>query len=107
MVSFVASWWIRFLFGKGLKDVNSPYRLFRSSCFSQLLLSLDSKTQAPHLMQSAYALKKKLKIKELWVPLEMRDIEDQIMIPSRQIIQRSVSALHQSGHYFFQEFSSK
>jgi len=50
------------LFGKGIPDVNCPYRLMRSEAFRPLFDQAPEDTFAPNVLLSGYAIRKKLRI---------------------------------------------
>jgi glycosyltransferase involved in cell wall biosynthesis len=59
LVSLLARGLIRFLFGKGVKDPNVPYRLMRSVCLKKIILKIPIGTFAPNIIISgAFALQK-------------------------------------------------
>ncbi|KJU85870.1 glycosyl transferase family 2 [Candidatus Magnetobacterium bavaricum] len=55
----------RRLFGSGIVDINSPYRLMRSSAFEDCFYRLPADTFAPNVAISATACLKKLRILEI------------------------------------------
>lgn len=55
-------------YGKGLTDVNCPYRLMRTEHFTDVINSIPTNTFAPNLIISGMSLKKGLRIKQ--VPIE-------------------------------------
>lgn len=63
---------VRFFYGKGIKDVNCPYRLMRTFSFEKVFLSIPKDTFAPNIIVSGMAVKKKLKIKPLDIQFETR-----------------------------------
>lgn len=60
------------LFGSKVKDVNSPYRLFRSSFFSRDIKSIDDATFAPNVILSGIASLRNARIKSIDVPYHFR-----------------------------------
>lgn len=59
---------VRLLFGRGILDVNSPYRLFRSTAIKPLLEKIENDAFAPNVILSGLAVRKKLRIHQCWVP---------------------------------------
>jgi glycosyltransferase involved in cell wall biosynthesis len=53
---------VRFLYGRGLKDINSPYRLMRAEKLALVLPHIKVNSFAPNILISAYFLKKKFRI---------------------------------------------
>lgn len=60
-------------FGRGIKDVNSPYRLMRVSSFKEIINNIPSNTFAPNIIISGMANKSKMKIKQLDVIYKVRE----------------------------------
>lgn len=56
---------VRFLFGKGLKDINIPYRLMRSEAFKEFYNTIPENTFAPNVLVSAIAVNKGFRIKQI------------------------------------------
>ena len=63
---------VRLFYGKGIIDVNSPYRLMRSSIFKEIFTNIPSDTFAPNILISGIATKKKLKIKNYDIQFDTR-----------------------------------
>lgn len=64
------------LFGRGILDVNCPYRLMRSDAFRPLFDTAPEDTFAPNILISAFALRNKLRILSLPVPHTPRTTGD-------------------------------
>ena len=61
LVSIVSRICIRLFYGKGVWDVNSPYRLMKSEIFEELFEQIPSDTFAPNVIISGFIAKKKIK----------------------------------------------
>jgi glycosyltransferase involved in cell wall biosynthesis len=59
---------VSILFGMGVRDVNSPYRLMRRSCLAKMLQWLPETTFAPNVILSGLAHRMRLRIYEVPVP---------------------------------------
>lgn len=59
---------VSILFGRGVRDVNSPYRLMRRSCLAKMLQWLPETTFAPNVILSGLARRMRLRIYEVPVP---------------------------------------
>jgi glycosyltransferase involved in cell wall biosynthesis len=68
LVSAVSRATVRLLFGRGVKDVNSPYRLMRASSLHQLLAAVRGEPFAPNVILSGLAARSRLRIWEGPVP---------------------------------------
>jgi len=72
VISYFAKLSVRFFYGKGISDVNVPYRLMRKSKFAEIYESIPTATFAPNVIISGMAVKKKLRVKDFSVPTEFR-----------------------------------
>ncbi|MFH0963028.1 MAG: glycosyltransferase family 2 protein [Planctomycetota bacterium] len=63
---------VRLLFGKALRDVNTPYRLMRREALRKLLPRVPARTMAPNVALSGLAARRGLRICEFTVPHEGR-----------------------------------
>lgn len=71
-ITFVAAVLVKILFGRGISDVNVPFRLFNSEKFSNFVLNLPEKTIVPNIVLSGYACSKKYRIIEIPVEFTLR-----------------------------------
>ena len=72
LISFVSRAAVRMLFGRGVVDVNTPYRLMRSCCLKQILPQIPANTFAPNLIISGAFARARLRIANELVPHEGR-----------------------------------
>lgn len=72
LVTLVSRGAVRVLFGSGIRDVNTPYRLMRRSRLEPLLEGLPDDTFAPNVLLSGMAVRAGLRIYETGVPHEGR-----------------------------------
>lgn len=72
LISFFSALTVRVLWGKGIPDVNVPFRLMRADKFSKIFDSLPPDTFAPNIIISGMAVKKGLRIKVLEVDSVIR-----------------------------------
>jgi glycosyltransferase involved in cell wall biosynthesis len=63
---------VRMLFGKSVSDVNTPYRLIRSTILKQIVQQIPNNTFAPNVIISGVLSRHKLPIYEHTVPHESR-----------------------------------
>jgi glycosyltransferase involved in cell wall biosynthesis len=71
-ISAVSRLAVRALFGRGVSDVNVPYRLHRRSALQRLLPLVPGDTFAPNLILAGHALRAGLRVVEMPVPARMR-----------------------------------
>lgn len=62
LMTFVAHRTVCLFYGKGIKDVNIPYRLMRQEAFGKYFQSIPSNTFTPNIILSGIAVKNKLKL---------------------------------------------
>lgn len=72
VVSAVSRLTVRLLFGAGITDANSPYRLYRRAAFAEAFRTLPADTFAPNVLLSGYAAWKRLRILEVPIPYRFR-----------------------------------
>ena len=68
VISFVSRLCVRLFYGKSVWDVNSPYRLMRTSAFRELFLSIPLSTFAPNVVISGFVGATGLRFFETRVP---------------------------------------
>jgi len=68
IISWISRSVIRVFYGFRIWDVNSPYRLFRTEAFKDILSRIPEDTFAPNLILSGFCSVKKLRVLELPVP---------------------------------------
>lgn len=67
---------VKMLVGKGINDINTPYRLIKGQKLQSFLLRNNPKNFAPNVIMSAYAIRAKWKIVELpIIPLRTRQLK--------------------------------
>jgi len=72
IVSYIAKKSIHLFYGKGISDVNVPYRLMRRKQFSNIFQSIPETTFAPNVIISGMAIRKKMSIKDFYIPTDFR-----------------------------------
>lgn len=73
IISAVSRMCIRIFYGKGVWDVNSPYRLMKTAKFKDVYFKIPSDTFAPNVIISGYCARKHLKFYETPVPCGIRE----------------------------------
>ena len=68
VVSFVSRLCVRIFYGKGVWDVNTPYRLMRVSAFRGFYAAIPLTTFAPNVILSGLAARHRLRMFEMPVP---------------------------------------
>lgn len=61
-ISRFTGWSVRLLFGAGVSDINSPYRLMRSKALQPALQRIPADSFAPNVLITAWFIKKKYRI---------------------------------------------
>ncbi len=72
IVSMISNNTIRMFYGKGIKDVNSPYRLMRRSKFDKINKSIPNNTFAPNVIISGMSVMYNFRIFQTNVPIKFR-----------------------------------
>ena len=68
VVSFVSRLCVRLFYGKGIWDVNTPYRLMRAEVFAPFYAQIPDDTFAPNVILSGLAARHRLRLLEIPVP---------------------------------------
>jgi glycosyltransferase involved in cell wall biosynthesis len=71
-LSFFSRMTVRILFGNGVYDVNSPYRLMRTSVFNNIFHKIPDSTFAPNVIVSGYVNKRHIKYFSVEIPFKFR-----------------------------------
>jgi dolichol-phosphate mannosyltransferase len=72
VISAVAAGIVRFAFGRGVSDVNSPFRLMRGAAFRDIFPLIPDQTFAPNVIVTGIACLRKMRIYEVDIPYQFR-----------------------------------
>ena len=72
IISFGSRAIVRLLFGKGLWDVNTPYRLIRRSALAAMLTRIPARAFAPNVIMAGLAVRDGLRVYQIKVPHRSR-----------------------------------
>lgn len=72
IMSYISYLVVATMYGKGIRDVNCPYRLMKTSFFKEVFTNIPKDTFAPNVIISGMAAKKKAKIRQYDVEFETR-----------------------------------
>ena len=72
LISAVAAGLVRYAFGKGVSDVNSPFRLMRVDAFRDEVSLIPEQIFAPNVIVTGIACLRKMRIIEIEIPYEFR-----------------------------------
>lgn len=75
IVTFISQHLIRLLYGKGLNDINSPYRLIQTNKLGLALQHMQPDSFAPNILIAAWFLKNKLSIFTVLAEANKSDFE--------------------------------
>lgn len=75
---------VAILFGQGLWDVNTPYRLIRRSALATMLPSIPERAFAPNVIMAGLAVRDRLRIHQTWVPHQPRRVGTGSIVGWRQ-----------------------
>jgi glycosyltransferase involved in cell wall biosynthesis len=95
MITAVSRLTVWTLFGRAIKDVNSPYRLIRRSSLMEILPHIPAETAAPNVLMSGYAARLGLKVFEYPVPHRTRAVATRLL-PSWRFCKVAVAAFRQT-----------
>jgi len=100
IISAVSRFVVHFFYGGGVTDVNSPYRLFRTSLFFSIVSRIPKDTFAPNLIISGYANNKKVRILEVPISYSSRKT-GQVSIKKWKLFKSAVKSFYQTIKFRF------
>jgi hypothetical protein len=106
LITFVARWTNKILYGSGIVDVNSPYRLYRRERFIDAFQKIPVDTFAPNVLLSGYAVKKQYRIVERSVPSTLRKT-GVVSIKKLKLFKAAIKSLRQTIRFRFSHAFSK
>ena len=68
LISWTSRATVRVLFGQGIADVNTPFRLIRRTSLARILNRIPQDTFAPNVIMSGLAIRNNWRILQCWVP---------------------------------------
>lgn len=80
IISMVSRLTIKQLFGKGISDVNVPYRLIRRDVMQKIIPSIPKDTFAPNIILSGMISKHNYRVYEKWVPHDTRKTGEESLV---------------------------
>ena len=95
IISWLSRSVIRVFYGSRIWDVNSPYRLFRTEIFKDVVSLIPESTFAPNLILSGFCSLKKLRVLEVPVPQADRKTGE-ISIRKWKLLKTSLRAFLQT-----------
>lgn len=100
VVSAVSRWLVWGLFGRGMYDVNVPYRLMRTSAFRSLFKALPADMFSPNVIISGFAIWQKYRIYVVVVPYRFRQT-GQVSIRRGKLLKAALKSFWQTIHWRF------
>jgi glycosyltransferase involved in cell wall biosynthesis len=98
LVTAISRATVKTFFGKGVTDVNSPYRLIRKKAFEDIIQSIRQDTFAPNVIISGMASKNNLRIFETGIPVKFRTTGE-VSIKKWKLFKSAVKSWRQTVVY--------
>lgn len=98
VISYISLVLVALFYGKGVKDVNVPYRLMRSSKFEPFFKIIPHDTFAPNVIISGCAVRNKLKIKQLNISSHLRETGE-VSIKKWKLFKVALTSFNQTISY--------
>jgi len=105
LISAVSRYAVHLLFGKGVVDVNTPYRLVRSSILKNIVALIPDDTFAPNILISGMLAALRQPVLNVPVPHEGRKT-GQVSIVKWRLWKAAVSSLLQTVRFRFIQFKN-
>jgi len=102
IVSFVAKKMVRSFYGKGIRDVNVPYRLMRRASFKEIFDKIPDDTFAPNVIISGMATKHKMRISISEVQSKFRET-GVVSIQKWKLFKMALRSFNQSLKFSFRK----
>ncbi len=99
IISNVAKIITRVLCGKGVSDVNCPYRLMKTSVFKDLFLKIESDTFSPNIIVSGFVNRNNIKFFEIPVEWKNRSTGT-VSIQKMKLFKSAAKAFFQTIKFF-------
>ncbi len=100
LISFISRSVIHLFYGKGIWDVNSPFRLMRVSTISQFLLKIPPDTFAPNLIISGVVNLKRYRFFETSIPHQERQTGE-VSIKKLRLLVAALKSFRQTVQFRF------
>lgn len=101
IISNVAKIITRVLCGKGVSDVNCPYRLMKTSVFKDLFLKIESDTFSPNIIVSGFVNRNNIKFFEIPVEWKNRSTGT-VSIQKMKLFKSAAKAFFQTIKFFIE-----
>jgi dolichol-phosphate mannosyltransferase len=98
IITFFSSFIVRLCYGKGIKDVNAPYRLMRVEKLKGLLKKFPKDTFAPNIIISGVAVKEKWAFKNIEIPVQKR-LTGEVSIKQAKLVVVALKSFYQTFRY--------
>ena len=95
LVSLISRFVVKQFYGSLVEDVNSPYRLMRSSKFKDVFFEIPEDTFAPNLVISGYVSKKNLKVFQIPIPHYDRETGN-VSIKKLKLLKAAIKSMIQT-----------
>lgn len=99
IISNVAKIITKILCGKGVSDVNCPYRLMKTSVFKDLFLKIESDTFSPNIIVSGFVNRNNIKFSEIPVEWKNRSTGT-VSIQKMKLFKSAAKAFFQTIKFF-------
>ena len=100
VISFVSRLSVRIFYGKSVWDVNSPYRLMRSSVFREIYAAIPADTFAPNVIISGMAARNGFRCYEMPVPQRDRQTGE-VSIKKWKLLKAAMKSFRQTILFSF------
>lgn len=104
VISFVSRLCVRVFYGKSVWDVNTPYRLMRTSAFDNFYQAIPLTTFAPNVILSGLAARHKLRCYEIRVPQHDRTTGE-VSIKKWKLLKAAAKSFYQTIRFSFSDVS--
>lgn len=102
LITFFSGFVVQLCYGKGIKDVNCPYRLIRVDRLRDMIKKIPDDTFAPNVILSGVAVREKWAFKIIEVPVQKR-LTGEVSIKRLKLLRAVIRSFYQTVDYAFRK----
>jgi dolichol-phosphate mannosyltransferase len=102
LISLVSKMTVLCLYGRGVVDVNAPFRLYRTERFTNVFHNIPPSTFAPNVILAGYATNHRMKICEVAIAIKPR-ATGEVSIKKWKLVKAAVKAFGQTIGFRFSD----
>ena len=102
LITFLSGLVVQLCYGKGIKDVNCPYRLMRVEKLRGVIKKIPHDTFAPNVIISGVAAREKWDVRIIEIPVQKR-LTGEVSIKRLKLLKAVIRSFYQTVDYAFRK----